>query len=84
MNRLAIHTITTKAWDLPTAAAKYSAAGVHGMGVWRQWLEGRPLEESRRILDDHGITPDVVGDDADHEGSRETEPDPCRPPRPPP
>ncbi len=56
MKRLAIHTITTKAWDLPTAAAKYSAAGVHGMGVWRQWLEGRPLEESRRILDDHGIS----------------------------
>ena len=56
MNRLAIHTITTKAWDLPTAAKKYSAAGVRGMGVWRQWLEGRPLEESRRILDDHGIT----------------------------
>ncbi len=56
MNRLAIHTITTKAWNLPTAAAKYSAAGVRGMGVWRQWLEGRPLTESRRILDDHGLT----------------------------
>ncbi|MEM1083680.1 MAG: sugar phosphate isomerase/epimerase family protein [Verrucomicrobiota bacterium] len=56
MHRLAIHTITTKQWDLPTAAAKYSAAGVRGMGVWRQWLEGRPLAESRTILDDHGIT----------------------------
>jgi len=56
-NRLAIHTITTKAWDLPTAAAKYSAAGVQGMGVWRQWLDGRPLAESRKMLEDHGITP---------------------------
>ncbi|MCU0797290.1 MAG: sugar phosphate isomerase/epimerase [Akkermansiaceae bacterium] len=56
MDRLAIHTITTKAWDLPTAAAKYSSVGVRGMGVWRQWLEGRPLTESRRILDDHGIS----------------------------
>lgn len=55
MKRLAIHTITTKAWDLPTAATKYSAAGVQGMGVWRQWLDNRPLEESRRILDDQGI-----------------------------
>ncbi|MGE9271045.1 MAG: sugar phosphate isomerase/epimerase family protein [Verrucomicrobiales bacterium] len=35
---------------------KYSAAGVRGMGVWRSWLEGRPLLESRRILDDHGLT----------------------------
>ncbi len=56
MHRLAIHTITTKSWDLPTAAAKYSAAGVRGIGIWRQWLEGRPLAESRRILDDHGLT----------------------------
>lgn len=56
MHRLAIHTITTKSWDLPTAAARYSAAGVRGMGVWRQWLDGRPLAESRRILDDHGIS----------------------------
>ncbi len=56
MDRLAIHTITTKAWDLPTAAKKYADAGVRGMGVWRQWLDGRPLAESRQILDDHGIT----------------------------
>ena len=27
------------------------------MGVWRQWLEGRSLEESRMLLNDHGITP---------------------------
>jgi len=56
MHRLAIHTITTKAWDLPTAAAKYGAAGVRGVGLWRQWLDGRPLAESRRILDDHGLS----------------------------
>ncbi|GAA5482933.1 sugar phosphate isomerase/epimerase family protein [Haloferula sargassicola] len=56
MHRLAIHTITTKSWDLPTAAAKYRAAGVRGIGVWRQWLEGRSLNESRRILDDHGLS----------------------------
>lgn len=52
---LAIHTITTKHWDLPTAAAKYADAGVGGVGVWRPWLDGRPLAESRRILDDHGL-----------------------------
>ena len=53
--RLAIHTITTKQWDLPTAVRKYSAAGVRGAGVWRQWLEGRSLAESRSLLDDHGV-----------------------------
>jgi len=47
--------MTTKPWDLPTACAKYAAAGVPGLGLWRRWLEGRPLAESKRILDDHGL-----------------------------
>lgn len=53
--KVAIHTITTKAWDLPTACAKYAAAGFGGVGIWRQWLDGRPLAESKRLLDDHGL-----------------------------
>jgi sugar phosphate isomerase/epimerase len=53
--RLAIHTMTTKQWDLPTAAEKYSAANVPGVGLWRQWLVGRSLAESRALLDDHGL-----------------------------
>jgi len=57
LDRLAIHTMTTKPWDLPTACAKYSQAGVSGMGLWRQWLEGRSLDENRSILEDHGIKP---------------------------
>lgn len=56
MHRLAIHTMTTKPWDLPTAVAKYSAAGVRGVGLWRQWLDGRPLTASRALLGDHGLT----------------------------
>lgn len=55
LDRLAIHTMTTKPWDLPTACKKYSDAGVPGVGLWRQWLEGRSLEESRKMLDDHGL-----------------------------
>ena len=57
LDRLAIHTMTTKPWDLPTACAKYSAAGVPGVGVWRQWLEGRSLAESKKMLDGNGLTP---------------------------
>lgn len=55
LSRLAIHTITTKQWDLPTAVKNYSAAGVPGVGVWRQWLEGRTLAESKSLLDDNGL-----------------------------
>lgn len=56
LSQCAIHTMTTKSWDLPTSCQKYSAAGVKGVGVWRQWLEGRSLNESKRILDEHGMT----------------------------
>ncbi|MFP4674233.1 MAG: sugar phosphate isomerase/epimerase family protein [Opitutales bacterium] len=55
LSRLAIHTMTTKPWDLPTACRKYAAAGIPALGVWRPWLEGRPLNESRALLDDHGL-----------------------------
>lgn len=55
LDRLAIHTMTTKPWDLPTACAKYAAAGVPGVGLWRQWLDGRTLTESKKMLDDHGL-----------------------------
>ncbi|MFW6353031.1 MAG: sugar phosphate isomerase/epimerase family protein [Verrucomicrobiota bacterium] len=56
LDRCAIHTITTKHWDLATACEKYAAAGVKGLGVWRQWLDGRPLDESRKVIDEHGLT----------------------------
>jgi hypothetical protein len=56
LSKCAIHTMTTKHWNLPTACEKYSAVGVRGVGVWRQWLEGRPLAESRGLLDAHGMT----------------------------
>ncbi|MBL6838091.1 MAG: sugar phosphate isomerase/epimerase [Puniceicoccaceae bacterium] len=55
LSRLAIHSMTTKPWDLPTACSKYSATGVPGVGLWRQWLDGRPLAESKKMLDDHGL-----------------------------
>ncbi len=33
--KLCLHTITTKSWDLQTAVQKYSAAGIGGVSVWR-------------------------------------------------
>ncbi len=55
LSRLAIHSITLKSWDLATLCAKLPGAGVRGIGLWRQWLEGRPLAESRLLLDDAGV-----------------------------
>ncbi len=39
-SRLCVHTITTKGWPIEEAMDKYAGAGVKGITVWRQWLEG--------------------------------------------
>lgn len=44
LSRLCVHTITTKPWSIEVAMDKYAAAGVGGITVWRQWLEGRDID----------------------------------------
>lgn len=39
-SKLCLHTITTKPWSIEVAIEKYAKAGVKGITVWRQWLEG--------------------------------------------
>lgn len=52
LGRLCIHTITTKPWNLETAAEKFAAAGVKGITVWRDALEKRdPADAGRRLRD---------------------------------
>ncbi len=49
-SRLCLHTITTKPWSIEEASDRYAAAGVRGITVWRQWLEGRdPAAVGRRL-----------------------------------
>ncbi len=44
LSRLCLHTITTKPWSIEVAMEKYAAAGIGGITVWRQALEGRDIE----------------------------------------
>ncbi|HOZ49629.1 MAG TPA: sugar phosphate isomerase/epimerase family protein [Candidatus Hydrogenedentes bacterium] len=55
LNRLCIHTITTKPWSLAEAIDGYTRAGVPGVTVWRQWLEPLGVDESARRLRDSGL-----------------------------
>ncbi len=49
-SKLCIHTITTKPWSIEEAIDHYAAAGVAGITVWRQWLDGRdPQVVGQRI-----------------------------------
>jgi sugar phosphate isomerase/epimerase len=49
-SRLCVHTITTKGWELEEAVDQYAEAGVSGITLWRQWLDGRdPAVAGERI-----------------------------------
>jgi sugar phosphate isomerase/epimerase len=56
LSQLCVHTITTKPWPIETAAAKYAAAGVKGITVWRDALEGRDIAKTGALLRDHGLS----------------------------
>lgn len=56
LSRLCIHTVTTKPWPLDQAASAFAAAGVKGITVWRDALEGREMATNRRLLEDNGLT----------------------------
>lgn len=55
LSRCAVHTITTKPWDLATAVAKYRDAGIGGITVWRQALEGTTAKEAGKLIREAGL-----------------------------
>jgi sugar phosphate isomerase/epimerase len=55
LSRLCVHTITTKPWPVETAAAKFAAAGMKGITVWRDTLAGRDIAKTGQLLRDHGL-----------------------------
>ncbi len=57
MNRLCIHTITTRPWTIEVAVKKYSQAGVAGISVWREAVANGNLGAARRLIQDAGLTP---------------------------
>ncbi len=58
MDRLCIHTATTRPLPLEVAVDEYAAAGVAGITVWRDALAGRDPEAAGRMIRAAGL--DVV------------------------
>src|SRR5436190_23334978 len=56
LSGLCIHTITTKPWKIEEAAQHYAAAGVKGITVWRDALEGRNIRETGKMLREHDLS----------------------------
>ncbi len=56
LSRLCIHTITTKPWSIEEAATRYASAGVQGITVWRDALNGRNIALTGRMLRETGLS----------------------------
>src|SRR5690242_5750934 len=56
LDRLCVHTITTKPWPIETAITQFAAAGVKGITVWRDTLEGRDPQKISKLISDHGLS----------------------------
>lgn len=55
-SRLCIHTITNQPWAIEDAVRRYSDAGVKGMSVWRQAIEGRDAKAAGHMIREHGLS----------------------------
>ena len=56
LSQLCVHTITTKPWPIETAAERYAAAGVKGITVWRDAMDGRDPAKVGAMLRDNGLS----------------------------
>lgn len=54
-SRLAVHTITTRSWNVDEVALHYPRAGVRGVTVWRDALATHGPAATGRILRDAGL-----------------------------
>ena len=54
IDRLAIHTMTTKPWSLEESCREYAAAGVPAITVWRQALAPLGAQKAAQVLKDSG------------------------------
>ena len=50
LSRLCLHTITTKPWTIEQAAKNFSEAGIRGITVWRDALNGRDINQTGQLL----------------------------------
>lgn len=55
LSKLCIHTITTKPWEIEKSAAEFGQAGVGGISVWRDTLEGRDIAKTGDMLRSNGL-----------------------------
>ena len=55
LSQCALHTFTTKPWNLQECCDRYKAAGIGGISVWRQHIEPYGITEAAKIVKDSGL-----------------------------
>ena len=55
LSKLCIHTITTKPWPIETSVEEFGKAGVGGISVWRDALEGRDISKTGDLIRSSGL-----------------------------
>lgn len=56
LDRLCIHTVTTKPWSLDIAVEQFTRAGVPGIAVWRDVIADRDVAAAGRLIRDAGLS----------------------------
>jgi sugar phosphate isomerase/epimerase len=57
MSRLCLHTMTNRPWSLEKCVEHYRRAGIRGISVWRNVLQGLDLNRTRILLENNGMVP---------------------------
>ncbi|MEM1134339.1 MAG: sugar phosphate isomerase/epimerase family protein [Bacteroidota bacterium] len=55
LEKLCVHTITTKPWQLEEAVSHYEASGIKGISVWEDSIKDLGAEKSGNLIRDHGL-----------------------------
>lgn len=55
LSKLCVHTITTKPWNIEQCAEEFGKAGIGGISVWRNTLEGLDIGRTGEMLRANGL-----------------------------
>jgi sugar phosphate isomerase/epimerase len=56
-SQLALHTFTTKPWNISECIENYARRGIGGISIWKETVAGEDLKNVRRQVSDAGLTP---------------------------
>lgn len=55
LEKLCVHTVTTKPWPIEVAVENFAEAGVKGISVWRDTLENRNIVQVGNLIRNSGL-----------------------------